>query len=225
MSNTTKYTFTDSTRSYGIRPPVNPNRGGFAYIINCLYILSIIGLCVKIFFGNTPSASGSYGPASATIWGYGLVVLSIISLLFVVYTIFNKIDIIEKGDSLKGNLNDIWRFLKIFLGSSFPSMVTIIILIWIIGLNISFYELINKGRVSDEYYSLSSGSTFLFVFQIICLFQYLKGYIANKTYETGDKTTTIDQTQLIFAVYFIAILNLIATSMMTIILNFFSTDG
>ena len=96
---------------------------------------------------------------------------------------------------------------------------------WIIGLNISFFTRINKGQVSDEYYTLSTGSTFLFVFQIVCLFQYLNGYIAIKTRQAGNNNTVNDQTQLIFAVYFIAILNLIATSMMTIILNFFSTDG
>ena len=44
---------------------------------------SIIGIAVKLLFGNNYSKDGSNGPASSVLWGYGLVTISIFFLMFV----------------------------------------------------------------------------------------------------------------------------------------------
>ena len=198
------------------------NRGGFDYIVNSMFLFSVIGMCIKIFFGSGYSSDGTYGPANTIIYGYGIVALSILTVMFVSFAIHDRIGRIEN----KGKVDSIIGFLKSFLTSSAPSLLTILILFWIITLNIGYYKQINMGAVATEYYQLSAGTSFLFVFQIICLFQYLKYFIKIKTdpKNAGDDAVTA-QGRIAFATYFIIAINLIVVGMMTIILQFFSTDG
>jgi hypothetical protein len=203
-------------------PPYNDDktRNGYGYIINGMLICAIIGMCIKIFFGNTTSKDGTFGRANSTIWGYGLVGFSILTVMFVSYAIHNKIAIIEKR-----GLSGIIGFIKSFLTSSGPGMLAIIILFWIVDLNVAYFDRINKGPVAKEYYQLSAGTSFLFVFQIILIFQYLKLYINIKTKNSNDDTPALTLSRLSFASYFVTSINLVVTGMMTIILKFFSTDG
>lgn len=194
-------------------------RGGPEYIINAMLIIAIIGMIIKIFFGNMTSQDGTYGRASSTIWGYGIVSFAILTIMFLSFSLHDKIARIEN----KG-IHGIISFIKSFLTSSGPSILTVIILLWIVALNTFYFKRINKGQVASEYFQLSAGTSFLFIFQIVCLFQYLKLFIAIKT-KTAEKQAEVDLTRISFAVYFITSINLVVTAMMTIILQFFSTDG
>ena len=198
------------------------NRGGFEYVINSMFLFAVIGMCIKIFFGSATSADGTYGPANTIIYGYGIVALSVLTVMFVSYAVHDRIGRIEQ----KGKVESILKFLKSFLTSSAPSLLTILILFWIITLNIGYFKQINMGAVATEYYHLSAGTSFLFVFQIVCLFQYLKVFIQIKTdpKNAGPDAVT-NQGRIAFATYFIIAINLIVVGMMTIILQFFSTDG
>ena len=206
----------------------NINRGGFDYIINSMLLISIVGMCVKIFFSTEPTADGTSGPANAVIYGYGIVALAILTVMFISYGIHDRIDTIEnrgKQNDIKGKLMKMVGFLKSFLTSSGPSILTITVLAWIISLNMSYYKKINKGAVANEFYQLSTGTTYLFVFQIICLFQYLKLFIEGKMDKKKRVENEQAQGRLAFATYFITMINLVVVGMMTIILQFFSTDG
>jgi hypothetical protein len=197
-------------------------RGGPMYIINAMFMIAIIGMCIKVFFGNSTSTDGSFGRANSTIWGYGIVGFSILTIMFVSYAIHDKIARIEK----KGATESIFRFIKSFLTSSGPSILTVMILFWIVALNVYHYKRINKGQVASEYFQLSAGTSFLFFFQIICLFQYLKIYISIKTKTAENpEESAVSQSRIAFAVYFVTAINVIVTAMMSIILQFFSTDG
>ena len=195
-------------------------KNGYGYIINIMLISALVGMCIKIFFGNSTSADGTFGRANSAIWGYSVVGLSILTIMFVSYAIHNKVSIIEKKGA-----SGIIDFIKGFLTSSGPAMLTIIILFWIVNLNVDYFSRINKGQVASEYYQLSAGTSFLFIFQIILLFQYLKSYIQIKTGTSTDPDAAITQTRLSFATYFVTIINMVVVIMMTIILKFFSTDG
>ena len=170
------------------------------------------------------SKDGTYGRANSTIWGYGIVSLSILTLVFVSYAIHDKINTLETSQGTTTTFGGILKFIKSFLASSGPAAISIVILFWIIDLNVTYYQRINKGQVATEYYQLSAGTSFLFVFQIILLFQYLKMFINNKT-GNGDANSAMTQARLSFATYFVTMLNVIVVAMMTIILKFFSTDG
>jgi len=198
------------------------NRGGFEYVINSMMMIAVVGMCIKIFFGNEISADGSYGRANSTIYGYGVVCFSILTVIFVSFAIYNRIAMIEK----KGSINGLIDFLKAFFTSSAPSILTIIILLWIITLNVNFYKRINQGKVAKEYYQLSAGTSFLFLFQIFAIFQYLRLYINIKTGVSEDaKEDSTTMNRIAFATYFTSAINLVVVGMMTIILEFFSTDG
>ena len=186
------------------------------YVISAMLLFSIVGMCIKIFFGNETSKDGSFGRANSTIWGYGLVAISVLTVMFVSFALHAKINTILNSG--------IFQFLKTFLTSSGPAMLTIITLMWILSLSISYFKPINKGTASKEYYQLSTGTSFLFVFQLICLFQYLNLTVKmmKNEQEPNDK---VAQTRYTFATYFIGAINLIVVGMMTILLEFFSTDG
>lgn len=220
---TNKLSLLKNISAFNIGPQVK-NRGGPEYIINAMLLFAIIGMSIKIFFGNNTSQDGSFGRANSTIWGYGIVAFSILVIMFISFSLHDKIARIEK----KG-LIGAYQFLKSFLTSSGPSIITVIILLWIVSLNTQFYKRINKGQVASEYFQLSAGTSFLFIFQIICVFQYLKLFVAIKTQTITDATEAAEApanlSRLSFAVYFITSINLIVTGMMTIMLYFFSTDG
>jgi hypothetical protein len=197
------------------------NRGGFEYVINSMMLIAVVGMCVKIFFSSEFSKDGSYGPANSVIYGYGIVALSVLTIIFISYAIHDRVGTIERGKP-----PSILQFLKAFLTSSAPSIFVIIELGWLISLNVSYYTKINKGMVAPEYYQLLSGTSFIFVFQVVCLFQYLKLYIKGKADPKNTGANAIqDQSRIAFATYFMAAINLIVIGMMTIILQFFSTDG
>ena len=196
-------------------------RGGPGYIINVMMFFAIIGMCIKVFFGNITSPDGSYGRANSTIWGYGIVAFALLTIMFVSFSLHDKIARIEK----KG-ISGIIGFIKAFFTSSGPAMLTVILLLWIVMLNSNYYNRINKGQVATEYFQLSAGTSFLFIFQIICVFQYLKLFLSIKTGNSENvEEDASSQAHIAFAVYFIATINLIVAAMMTILLQFFSTDG
>jgi hypothetical protein len=199
-------------------------RNGLGYVIDSMLIFAIIGMCVKILFGNNTSVDGSYGRANSAIWGYGMVAFAILTAMFVSLAIQDKIRAINSPGETVGVI----KFLKAFLTSSGSSILTIVTLFIIITLNLSFYKRINKGSVAKEYYQLSAGTSFLFVFQIVCLFQYLRTSIKIQTNTANSdeaKDIVKNQNRLSFASYFICFINIVVVGMMTIILEFFSTDG
>jgi len=196
------------------------------YIINNMLFFSIIGMCIKMFFGNTVSADGSYGRANSTIWGYGVVLIAVTTILFVNYAVYNKLGAANEIGQFNAqgemSLTKVFNFIKSFLQSSAPSMITIGMIVWIMSLNITYFTRINKGQVANEYYQLTLVNSVLCIFQLIALFMYLKTYISTDQ-TSEDKAQS--QTRLSFATYFVSTINLIVVGMMTIILEFFSTDG
>ena len=135
-------------------------RGGFGYVINSMFLIAIVGMCIKTFFGNNTSSDGTYGRANSTIYGYGVVSFAVLTVMFVSFAIHDRIGKIEKKENALG----FFGFIKALLCSSAPSVITIIILGWIIALNVLYYERINMGKVATEYYQLSAGTSFLFMY-------------------------------------------------------------
>jgi len=178
---------------------------------------SIVGILIKLFFGSNVTEDGSSGPANASIWGYGIVALSVLSLLFITFGLaFNK-GSVESISSL-----NIFSTLKDMLTKSMPSLFTLIVLIWIIVLNMLYFKRINQGKVADEYYTYSTLTTFIVVLQVMTLFKYLKDNLKTIL----DKTNaTLPTDKMAYATYLFTLLNFIFIGIMTIVLEFFSTDG
>jgi hypothetical protein len=96
-----------------------------------------VGLIIKVglSFG---------GAASALLWGYFIIIFSIIGLIFL------------RVDITKDNMTALKSLFE-------PLLLLIIVLLWNISLNLRFYEEINANTVPNQYYMWSWFSTILII--------------------------------------------------------------
>uniref|UniRef100_A0A6C0HFQ6 Uncharacterized protein n=1 Tax=viral metagenome TaxID=1070528 RepID=A0A6C0HFQ6_9ZZZZ len=182
------------------------------YDINNMIGFTTVGILIKLFFGS-PTEDGSSGPASSSIWGYGVVALAILSLLVITFGLASSITAIE-------NYN-VFGFLKTLVKNSLPSLLTLIVLLWLITLNVIYFKRINQGKVANEYYNYSNITTLIVIGQIMILFKYLKDKFA----AVSGNVSTAGADKMAYVTYFLTFLNFVFIGIMTIVLEFFSTDG
>ena len=95
--------------------------------------LMAVGIFISFSLSETKlSSDGSTGPATALIWGYGIVVFSLLGFILV------------NADPGSDEWSDLKKLPWIIL-------LTIGILVWTIVLNIQYYKQINDRDVPDEY--------------------------------------------------------------------------
>ena len=162
--------------------------------------LMMAGIFISFALSETKlSSDGSTGPATALIWGYGIVVFSLLGFVLV-----NA----DPG-------SDEWSDLK-----KLPWMIllTIGILVWTIVLNIQYYKQINDRNVPDEYMMWSKYSVYLIVCVVgISCYQYMIYKSETDDHQGSDS----------FKVYSIiaVVFNVIAVSIQQVILSCFYVDG
>jgi hypothetical protein len=176
------------------------------YVINNLMAFSIVGIIIKLFFKSDITTDGTSGPANASVWGYGVVSLSVFAVMFLSFSLASNMTNLNK---------DMFGFIKELLADSIPSILTLLVLVWLVTLNVTYFKRINQGKVSSEYNQFSNVNTIFLVIQIVVLFMFLRGQISNNN----------DNNKMSYAVYILTLINVILISMMNIILRFFSTDG
>lgn len=184
--------------------PISTNN---EYLVNNFMAFAIVGIIIKLFFQSNITSDGTSGPANASIWGYGVVSLSIFSIMFLSFALASNMVNLEK--SLLG-------FMKMLFSDSLPSMITLLVLIWLITLNVTYFKRINQGKLSNDYNQFSTITTILLIIQLIVLFMFLR----DQTSATPSENKTMG-----YVVYAITFINVIYISMMNIILKFFTTDG
>ena len=159
--------------------------------------LILVGLFIKFGLSAVVSSNdGSSGPATSLIWGYSLIVFSLIGIVVV--------------NSQPGT-NE-WSDIK-----SLPwiLLLTIALVIWIIVINIQYYKEINTKSVPDEYNMWSGYSTVLLLCLIgISVYQYS---ISRRDKSGAEKLYIYSTIVFIF--------NLIAVAILQVILNCFHVDG
>jgi len=189
------------------------------YDITNMIVFSFIGIIIKLFFGRSTSSDGSQGPASAALWGYGVVAMSILSIMFITFALASRMKNINQYGALE--------FVKTLITNSLPPLLIFAILVWLITLNVTYFKRINKGKVANEYNTFSSISTILIIFQLIILFKYLKDdlLIAQGGQSTKVGLEKALKSNMASITYLLTILNLVFVGMMNIVLEFFSTDG
>jgi len=178
------------------------------YVINNLMAFSIVGIIIKLFFKSDLTVDGTSGPANASLWGYGVVALSIFAVMFLSFSLASNMSNLNK---------DLFGFIKELFADSMPSLLTLLILVWLVALNVTYFKRINQGKVSSEYVQFSKVNTIFLVIQIIVLFMFLRDQSSGNSTGAGSKMS--------YVVYIMTAINVILISMMNIILTFFSTDG
>lgn len=100
-----------------------------------------VGILVKVVLGFAASAT-------ALLWGYFIIIFSIIGLIFL------------KIDPTKNNMSAVKLLFQ-------PLLLLIIVLLWNISLNLRFYDEINKRTVPNQYFMWSWFSTLLIITIVI----------------------------------------------------------
>ena len=101
-----------------------------------------VGLLIKIGLGFAAAAT-------ALLWGYFIIIFSIIGLIFL------------KIDPTKNNMSALKLLYQ-------PLLLLIIVLLWNISINLRFYDEINQQLVPSQYFMWSWFSTILVV-AVICV--------------------------------------------------------
>ena len=191
-------------------------KSSLKYDTTNMMVFAFVGILIKLFFGNNTTADGSSEPASSAVWGYGIVALSVFSILFITFALATQMTAVSQYNTMD-------FIMKLVQGSLVPFLM-LLILVWLISINLTFYKRINEGNVASEYNQFSTVSTILVVVQLMVLFKYLKD--AFKVEKGGQNGLGgAHKSQMASITYVLTALNVIFVGMMNIVLAFFSTDG
>lgn len=189
-----------------------------------LLILACSGIVIKIFFSDNTSGSGANGPASTTIWGYGLTSIALLILIFMSINLSRNKNrepndpktFEEDGESF------LQTIIKLIMTDALPIIVTFGLLIYIIYLNYTYYKIINQNKVTNSYHTYSLFSSIILILQIGLIFKYLYGLleVAN-----GGKYNPTDSLLVKNISYILVTINFIFVIILHILLSYFSTDG
>lgn len=196
------------------------------------YMLCFLGLMIKLFFGQYSTPDGTNGPASSTMWGYGLIIICLVS-----YFLINFIKDQDKKQNIAPKENEgavemvimtltkMLDFLKTFINyknNSMAIMFMLFVTIWAFVINSVYYTRINQGLVADDFYFYSTMSTVLISVQLILLFRHMTAIAGGNP---NDETVQNNNVRYNGFGFLISIINLIFLGVINIILEYFSTDG
>ena len=167
-----------------------------------IVFLACAGVMIKLCFPENYSELGNIGPASSTIWGYGLTAIALSIMAFM-----------EIGQNTQTSTFSVANIFHIILT---PIILTLFVVMYIIYLNFSYFTKINTNQVTPDYHTYSYMSLFLLIVKIICIAYYLRSHI------TGGNKREIEIYKC--ATYILCTINFIFIVMIHINLAFFSTD-
>ena len=177
-----------------------------------IVVLAVMGIIIKLFFPEKFSRLGNTGPATSTIWGYGLTAIALSIMLFM--GIYVSKNIFEQN----GN------FVEMLFSNVSPVFFTLLIILYTIFLNFRYFKRINSNRVTSEYYTYSFMSSVLTIIQIGLVTTYLFYYLSNTDKEGGNDFNNMKIELSKNAVYILSVINFLFLMMINISLQFFSTD-
>lgn len=196
-----------------------------------LVVLAYSGIIIKIFFQENYTKLGNSGPASTTIWGFGLTALALFIMIFM------SIGLSSENEKNKSHLyleddSALMTFIKIVMNNTLPVVFTFILVMYMIILNFIYYTRINSNKITDTYVTYSFFSSVLLIIQISVIVKYMFNLVykkhTSKPNETiQPNTNKIDkEINLIKSLSYILIfINFILVIIKHILLAFFSTDG
>ena len=188
------------------------------YDINNLVLFAFVGIIIKLFLGSNTSDDGSTGPASSAIWGYGVIAVSLLGIMFITFAMASQMSKLSENSL---------GFVKSLLMHSLPPVLMLTVLVWLITINSEFDKRINQGEVAGEYNTYNNLSTFMVMIQLGVLYKYLVDELLIGKGGPTNKTMLIEalRSRLASVTYLLTLGNMMVAAVMTIILKYFSTDG
>jgi len=194
-----------------------------------LVVLAISGIIVKIFFEENFTKLGTTGPASTTIWGYGLTGISLVLMIFMaIYLTTESTEqrgklLLERGNREKSMFE---YYISILSSGAIPVIFTLGIIVYIITLNFIYFTRINSNKVSSSYPTYSFFSSLLIIIQIGIIVKYMYSILNGIQTKRNDSTDKIKEQAILKGVSLIVTtINYIFVMILHILLAFFSTDG
>ena len=194
-----------------------------------LVVLAISGIIVKIFFEENFTKLGTTGPASTTIWGYGLTGISLVLMIFMAIYLTTESTqqrgqlLLERG---KGDKSIFEYYISILSSGAIPVIFTLGIIVYIITLNFIYFTRINSNKVSSSYPTYSFFSSLLIIIQIGIIIKYMYSILNGIQTKRNDSTDKIKEQAILKGVSLIVTtINYIFVMILHILLAFFSTDG
>ena len=191
-----------------------------------LVVLAVSGIIVKMFFEENYTKLGNTGPASTTIWGYGLTAISLVLMIFMAIYLTTK-STKDRGKLLleRGNekMNMFEYYISILSSGAIPVIFTLGIIVYIIILNFMYFTRINSNKVSTSYPIYSFFSSLLIIIQIGIIIKYMYSIlngIQTKTNESTEKKK--DQAILKGLSLVVTTFNYIFVMILHILLAFFN---
>ena len=194
-----------------------------------LVVLACAGIIIKIFFSSNidNTKSGNTGPAATTIWGYGISAFALFILTFMSLYLNKENNKFIERENKKNNITEdegfITSLIKLLMNDSIPIFLTFCVLVYIIYINFVHFNIINKGAVSDSYYTYSFYSSLLIIIQITLVIKYM--YNSLNFFNKKGPENTKQKNMIISASYILVFINLIFVMIQHILLSFYSTDG
>ena len=171
--------------------------------------LIMIGLLIKWLSSLLTGTTTPLGEATATIWGYSIILFSLLGLVII---------------QLDSNNNPNTQLSKV----PFSIYILSVIVLWIIILNIIYYKYINRKTIPPTYAFWNMWSSiFIGMITILILVQYYAS-LSSSTVSSILNTTLFEKKNLEkINVYlgFILFLNVLITGIQTTILTNFRVDG
>ena len=193
-----------------------------------LVVLACAGIIIKIFFqANIDETAGHVGPASTTIWGYGITAFALFIMTFMSFYMNKEnnkfIEKKNKDNGISEEKSFFTSLIKMIMGDGIPIFLTFCVLIYVIYINFVHFNRINKGAVSDSYYTYSFYSSLLIIIQITLIIKYMYNSLnfLNTKSNTDNKQTIMIKS----ASYILVLINLVFVMIQHILLKFYSTDG
>ncbi len=177
----------------------------------------LIGFVVIALFSSL-SEDGTSGPASSSLWGYSIILFSLIGIVFV------KIKMIEKDENKS--------VLSYVIGKGLPIFLLLFNLLWLISLNVTYFDDINKGLVSKDFYEYSMLNNILIFVQILVSLEVIlsKAFNYSAVDKLGDATgvkVDIEQKNTVIMImsFIFIITNFVLSGIQQVTLDYFTTDG
>lgn len=186
--------------------------------IYSFYALAVLGILFRTFFNQENDMTGNHGPATSTLWGYGISTIALFCILFIMYGM-GKREVMDTKNLNPDVKDGFFSNILYILGSGNIIFVTLIVFAFILTLNYSFYQKINIGIIPLSFDHFNKVFNILMIVQFIILFQFIniRMFGATKNNQVLGVITS--------SAYFLTTINVIFVIIMYILLKYFSTDG
>ena len=185
-----------------------------------LVVLACLGIVIKVFFQEGHTKLGNMGPASTNIWGYGLTALALFLMVFMSLYLSKK-----QLPNLETSNNPIEILLNLLFNDTLPIVLTLILILYVIYLNFSYYTRINSNLVADSFHTYSFYSSFLLIIQIAIIVKYMFNMLDSVNGKEGNDKILISDKAIKALSYILLTINFVFVMITHILLSFFSTDG